>query len=274
MEVFVLNNTPDALDLPDIGYGAQHAPAKRLQNERALGFGANQNKLMQQAAGRYYLPLNSDTIVQPGALQTLIAFMDAHPQCGIAGPKLIFPDGRLQPSCRNKPGIFASFFEASGLWTSFRGNRMIGTRFFMCSPHDTIMQPDWFSGACLIVRREAAQAVGLFDVAHLPGMYLEDTDWCLRMKRRGWQVCFVPNAVIVHLESQSPLDAGVMRLGKGNLFAFLDLHYSALHAWAIRMSMALAITLRLFKTSDADKRRYFQHFRTSLIAGRSVPHEH
>lgn len=274
MEVFVLNNTPDALDLPNIKYGTQQMSATFLQNQQVLGFGANQNKLMQQATGRYYLPLNSDTIVQPSALHTLIAFMDAHPKCGIAGPKLIFLNGQLQPSCRNSPGVFSSFFESSGLWKFFRGNRSAGKVFFMCSPHDSVMQPDWISGACLIVRAEAVQAVGLFDVAHLPGMYLEDTDWCLRMKRHHWQVCFVPDAVIVHLESQSPLDEGVMHLGKGNLFAFLDLHYAAPHAWAIRMSMALAMTLRLLKTRDPHKRRYFRQFRASLIAGNTLSHEH
>jgi GT2 family glycosyltransferase len=238
VEVFVVNNTPD-------GDGAVQSlvadfPVQLLQNARPLGFAANQNRMLERAVGRYLMPLNSDTIVLSGALRELVDFMDAHPDVAIAGPRLTYADGRLQPSCRNFPGPLTHFLEASGLWQLFRVNRTIGRWHYLCGPHDRVREVDWLTGACLIVRAAAAREVGHYDAELFPGMYGEDLEWCWRMKRAGWRILFDPDALVVHLESQSPLSDRTISMFRA-FYAFAARHYSGPRRWSVRAATILAL---------------------------------
>ena len=114
---------------------ARRFPTLRvMQNAAPRGFAFNQNAMMERATGRYLLPLNSDTVVQPGALAELVRFMDAHPRAGMGGPRLVHADGTLQPSCRNFPNAITHFLEASGLWRLLAGSRLIGRWYYLCGP--------------------------------------------------------------------------------------------------------------------------------------------
>lgn len=112
VEVLLVNNTPD--DAERLAAATAALPHARLvQNNRPLSFAANQNQLMHRARGRYLLALNSDTLVTPGALTELLHFAETRPKCGVVGPRLVHPDGSLQPSCRNFPRPWTHFLEAS-----------------------------------------------------------------------------------------------------------------------------------------------------------------
>jgi hypothetical protein len=257
LEVFVVNNTGDPLTLEPLRFGRTQVGIVLIQNEQPLGFAANQNQMLARAQGRYWLPLNSDTIVQPGALQELVRFMDANPRCGIAGPKLVHADGSLQPSARNFPTPLTHFLEASGLWQLLRRSRWVGQHYLLCNPHDQVMPADWLTGACLIVRAEAARQVGCYDARLFPGMYGEDMEWCWRMRQCGWEVTFDPDAVVTHLESQSPMGDRAVEMYAG-FYRFCAQAYSPLKRHAIRAATVLALFPRWLLARDANGRSTYR----------------
>ncbi|GIV83544.1 MAG: glycosyl transferase [Candidatus Roseilinea sp.] len=256
VETWIVNNTGD--DAGAIREMVQaHPNARLIQNERPLGFSANQNQMLERAIGRYLMPLNSDTLVQPGALAELVAFMDQHPDAGIAGPRLVRANGALQPSCRNFPTPLTHFLEAAGLWQALRGNRWIGRRFYLAGPHDTVMSVDWLTGACLIVRAEAARQVGFYNAKMFPGLYGEDLEWCWRMKQAGWQILFDPAATVVHLENQSPLDDRTIHMYRG-FYQFCACHYPASQQRRIRLATRLALLPRLWASRNPQVRNIYR----------------
>lgn len=255
LEIFVVNNTPDKDDRICTQL-ARFPGVHLIQNPAPLGFAANQNQMLRQATGRYLMPLNSDTVIQPGALQELVACMERRPRVGIAGPKLVYAGGKLQPSGRNFPNMFTHFMEASGLWQLLKGNRIAGRWYYLCSPHDSVRQVDWLTGACLIVRAEAAREVGFYNEELFPGLYGEDLEWCWRMKRAGWQIMFDPNAVVVHLENQSPLNERVVQIYRG-FYTFCAAYYSKTQQRSIRIATILALMPKWLLSRNARARKIY-----------------
>lgn len=256
LEVLVVNNTVDACDVAGIRRpDGANLEIAFIQNAAPLGFSANQNQMLRRATGRYLMPLNSDTTITQGALWEMVQFMDTHPKCGIAGPKLLRPDGTLQPSGRNFPDAINGFFEASGLWQLFRANRLVGRQYYLCHPHDELLQVDWLSGACLITREEVIRQVGPYDETHFPGMYGEDLEWCWRIKRSGWEIWFDRSAVILHLENQSPMDDRAISLYRG-LFQFATMCYSALARTSLKAGVLCGLALRWLFATRHNRSRY------------------
>lgn len=244
VEVLVVNNTNDPLDVSGFN-------VTLLQNDAPLAFAANQNQMLARAGGRYLMPLNSDTVIHPGALQTLVEFMDAHPQCGMAGPKLIHADGNIQPTCRTFPNAITSFLESSGLWMKIPNAPCAAKLDALCDPHTSAREVDWLTGACLITRKEVIQSAGPFDAEMFLGMYGEDMEWAWRIKKAGWQIWFVPQADITHLENQSQLDNRALLILK-NSWAFYQKYLSGLQRLGVRAGMIAGYTPRwlLAKTSQ------------------------
>jgi GT2 family glycosyltransferase len=255
IEVFVVNNTPDDAELI-CALAKSDSRVQVLQNTQPLGFSANQNQMLSLAAGRYLMPLNSDTLIQPGALRELVDFMDAHPHAGICGPRLIFPDGRLQPSCRNFPTPLTHFFEASGLIRFLKGNHAVGKWYYLAGSHDQPRQVDWLTGACLIVRAGAAKQVGFYDADLFPGLYGEDLEWCWRMRQAGWQVLFDPQAVVMHLESQSPLSDRTLLMYRG-FYTFCARHYARPQQRGIRLATIMALMPRWLLSFNTQQRQTY-----------------
>ncbi len=165
-----------------------------IENSEPMGFAANQNQMLRRAKGEFVALLNNDTEVKPGALESLVAFMRAHPRAGLAGPRLLNPDGSLQQSCYRAPTpgvlLYDAFFISSLFPRSVRfgGYKLWG--------HDAAREVPSIGGACMMARAEAMREVGLLDERFF--MYFEDHDWCLRFRRAGWQVFFTPDAQVVH----------------------------------------------------------------------------
>ena len=255
VEVLLVNNTPD--DGERLAVAVAELPGGRfVQNARPLSFAANQNLLMRQAGGRYLLALNSDTLVTPGALAELVAFAEARPRCGVVGPKLIHPDGSLQPSCRNFPTPLTHFLEASGLWQLLRNRRTVGRYYYLCSPHDEPLRVDWLTGACLLVRAEVLAQTGGFDEVNFSGMYGEDIDWCRRIRAGGWEIWFDPAAVIVHAESASPLGGRTLQMHRG-FYRYCALHLSPAQQRRMRAAAWLALAPRRLLERDPQTRALY-----------------
>jgi len=170
--------------------------ARLIETGGNIGYGRANNLALEDARGRYFFVLNSDTEVEPGALTALRDFMDAHPQVGLAGAQLVLPDGATQASCATDPSLTAVFWEQTYLDRLLPANRVTGAYAMTHWAYDTVREVEQVCGACFFARREAWQEVGGFDPAYF--MYFEDTDLCVRLRRAGWPIFFLPGARIKH----------------------------------------------------------------------------
>jgi len=174
----------------------EYADVHLVRNPRNVGVAPARNDIFRQARGRYVLILDVDTTVPAGTIDTLVRTMDAHPDTAIGGPRLVYEDGRLQLSCRPFPGILNIALEGTFLRRWFGGSRWVTDYTMEKWDHASLREVDWMYGACLIVRRDALDRIGLFDEKFF---YLyEDVDLCFRAKAAGFNVLYIPEAVVVH----------------------------------------------------------------------------
>jgi GT2 family glycosyltransferase len=199
MDVTVVDNASDdgSAELVNLEFPW----ARLIRNERNAGFGAAHNQALRDAAGRYLLVLNSDATPMPGALRTLVEYLDAHPRVAAAGPKLRFPDGAVQPSRRRFPTLSTLFLESTQLQRLSSDNAVLRRYYVADRSDDEPQEVDWLVGACLCVRASAVSEVGPFDERFF--MYSEELDWCRRFRAAGWGIAYVPSAEVLHLEGGS-----------------------------------------------------------------------
>ena len=167
-----------------------------IQNPTNLGFAKANNQAMKRSKGKYILLLNPDTQVKEGVVENLTHFMDAHPEVGIAGAKLLNSDGSKQNSIANLPSLATELLNKSLLRLLFP-KTFLGKERNISEP----IEVDSIIGACMMVRREAMEQVGLLDEEYF--LFLEETDWCYRLKKAGWKVYHVPQAEVYHFQGKS-----------------------------------------------------------------------
>jgi len=167
-----------------------------IENDGNLGFARANNQAIRQASGRYVVLLNSDTVLTPSALVTLAGYLDRHAEVAICGGQLLNGDGSLQNSIANFPTLATELLNKSLLRRLFPQRYPGKERRF-----DRPVQVESIIGACMAVRREAIDRFGMLDESFF--FYLEETDWCLTMKKNGLQVVFHPEARIYHLQGQT-----------------------------------------------------------------------
>ena len=263
LEVFVVDNgssdgTPALL--------RERYPLAQLHDTgRNLGFSAGNNVALPLCRGRHVMLLNPDTIVQPGALRALLEHLRAEPRAGAVGPMLRLGDGRIQTECaRNLP-------QPGNLLPWLLLLDKLGHRLHLGSPAaaGSGMPPgNWFDrmnllgwprtntcsvpsicGACILLRQEVLQQVGLLDEAS--PMYLDDIDYCRRVLDVGWQIHYVAEAVVTHLWQQAtlPQRAGMhYGLGLHAIWIYLGKHHSRR---AARQFAAMALAASLLRLPAA-----------------------
>lgn len=212
-------------------------------NDKRLGFAANQNQGLRLAQGEFIALLNNDTIVKPGAFQNLVTFMRENPRAGLAGPKLLNPDGSVQESCFRTPTLGVLFNDAFFISSILPRNPSVGG--YKKWKHDETREVPSLSGACLFARAAAISEVGLLDERFF--MYFEDHDWCLRFRRAGWKVCFTPGAEIIHFGGGS---AGLLGHDRFNEFykgmnTFYEKHYGHRSLPAVALLNVTGAALRI-----------------------------
>jgi GT2 family glycosyltransferase len=194
-EVIVVDNgsTDGSSDMVREEYPYVHL----MEMGENAGFSRANNVGIRKSQGRYVVLLNSDTEVQYGALPALVTFMGAHPRVGACGPRLLNTDGTLQSSCHPMltPGReFWRLLFLEHVWSratyQMRNWDVARSR-----------QVEVIKGACLMLRQEALDEVGLLDESYF--MYTEEVDLCYRLGQAGWELWWVPQAQVVHLEAQS-----------------------------------------------------------------------
>ena len=172
-------------------------PEARLIEQENKGLGGGSNAGMRVASGTYFLLLNSDAWALDDAVERLAAFADEHPEGAVVGPRLLNPDGSLQRSVRGFPSVWRLATEYLFLRKLAPRSRALNSFYGAGFDHDEVREAEFLMGACLLVRREAADTVGLFDEDFF--MFSEETDWCYRFRQAGWSVLFTPEAEFVHV---------------------------------------------------------------------------
>jgi GT2 family glycosyltransferase len=189
-ELLVIANIPDSLParLP--------ASARVLENPRPLSFAANANLGAAETAHELVLIVNPDAVPAPDAVGILRAFMEEHPRCGAAGPKMLYSDGSWQASRRSFPTVGATLIRRTPLRLLFPPLRWQRHHYLLDERPDEPMLTDTMLGAFLLLRRAMLDEVGGWD----PGfrMYCEDIDLNYRAAKAGWERWYVPAAVVRH----------------------------------------------------------------------------
>jgi GT2 family glycosyltransferase len=181
-------------------------------NADNLGFGCAANQGFARSQGRYVLLLNPDAELTPGSLRHLIDRLDAHPEAAILGPRVTNTDGTNQGSARTFPSLLTAFFGRNTFLTNyFSGNRVSRRQTPGFDPCLTQPQSaDWVSGACMLIRRQAVEAVGGFDEQFF--LYWEDADLCWRLHDHGWQIVYDPQVRVMHKVGGSSRHASIRSL--------------------------------------------------------------
>jgi hypothetical protein len=219
-----------------------------LANERNLGFTGGNNcairpVLASNPVPDYVLLLNSDTVVQPGAIRALLEFMDATPQAGIASSLLLSAAGEEQASAFRFPSLYSEFDLALRLGVVSKLLR----RWQVVVPLPKLpCRADWVPGASMILRTAMLQEIGLLDEGYFT--YFEDLDLCWRANEKGWQTWFVPASRVIHLEGAASGITSTNRKRRPEYWhqarrRFLLLRYGPWRALAIDMATLLGTVL-------------------------------
>jgi N-acetylglucosaminyl-diphospho-decaprenol L-rhamnosyltransferase len=169
---------------------------RALENPRPLTFAANVNLGIASTSGEYVLVSNPDAIPEPGAVATLVAFADAHPQCGIAGPQMRWPDGTWQPSRRRFPTVRGTIVRRTPLRRLRPPYETQREHYELDEMPTEPARADWMLGAFLLMRRIMLEEIGGWDAGFRH--YCEDIDLCYRAAQAGWERWYVPDAVVTH----------------------------------------------------------------------------
>lgn len=162
------------------------------------GFSAGNNLGIKAIEAEAYLLLNSDTIVRPGAISSLLHAWKTHPKAGLISPRLEWPDSTPQISCFRYHSPLSQLIDAAATG--------IITKLFQkydvpMEVSNTPLEPEWTSFACVLIRREVIQQIGFMDEGYF--MYFDDVDYCRRVNQAGWQILHWPEARVVHLRGGS-----------------------------------------------------------------------
>jgi GT2 family glycosyltransferase len=193
-EVFVVDN--GSTDGSGAAVRDRFPEVGLIENPMNLGFARANNQAMSRATAKYLLLLNPDTQVKEEAIKRLISFMEAHSEVGIAGGQLLNSDGSKQNSIANFPSLATELLNKNLLRWLFP-NRFPGKERNYSEP----IEVDSVIGAGMMVRRETTEQVGLLDEEYF--LFLEETDWCYRIKKGGWKIYYVPQAEIYHFQGRS-----------------------------------------------------------------------
>ena len=211
-----------------------------IANASNRGYAAANNQAIERARGRHLLLLNSDATVEPAALGTLVKYADDHPEAGVIGPKLLNPDGTLQPSGGPFPTPASTVASLLGLHR-LTGRPRYGTRRDYGKPADV----DEVSGAAMLIRRQVIDQIGVLDEGYAWGY--EDVDFCLRARRAGWRVHYVPDARVVHQwgGSQRLAPAATIVKAIAGRRRYFQKHYGRLSAGLVMAATFMSHLLRL-----------------------------
>ena len=219
--------------------------ARLVELDENPGYGGALNRGIALASGRYLLLMNGDAWPQEGAVERLVAFTESEPRAGVVGPRLVNPDGTLQPSVRGFPTLWHLATEYLFLrWLAPR-SRLLNAFYGAGFDHRSQRDAEFLVGAVLLVRRETLDEVGGFDERFF--MFNEEVDLCYRVRAAGWSVVFWPGAEFVHVggASTAPSWPQMYQEQLRSHLRFLDKHGGPVQAEHGRKLLWVAMRLRV-----------------------------
>jgi len=238
VETVVVDN--DSTD-DTVAFVRESFPGVCLVEQANLGLAAGWNAGMAIASGRYFLILNADAWLTEGSLERLVAFADTQPQAAIVGPRLLNPDGTLQPSVRGFPTSWRLATEYLFLRKLAPRSSLLNGFYAGNFAHDEVRQAEVVMGACMLVSRRAVEQVGPLDESFF--LFSEETDWCYRFAQAGWKTLFYPGAECVHVGGASHGGRFFRENVRGHL-RFLAKHRGVASAERARRLLRTALRLR------------------------------
>lgn len=169
---------------------------KFVLNDQNKGFAAGCNSGIRKSSGKYILILNPDVVVLEGSIEKLYEFMEENKEVGIVGPKLLNPDKTTQLSCYRYPAWYIPILRRTFLGRLNWAKKKLAHYLMTDFDHQEAKEVDWLLGACLMIRKEMLEKIGLFDERFF--LYFEDIDLCRRAKINGWQVYYLPSSEMFH----------------------------------------------------------------------------
>jgi N-acetylglucosaminyl-diphospho-decaprenol L-rhamnosyltransferase len=259
--------------------GGAKDDARLIALERREGKAANDSTLLKEARGDYCLLLNEDSELRPGAVEALIAALDANPQAGAAGAQLFDSDGNPVACAWRFPGVgtavAGALFLHRWLTVQSRGGRPpVGGDRDSSEAAGRAKRVDWAQSSALMVRREAAAEIGYLDPDFF--VYYDECDFCKRLAEAGWHTLYVPNAEAVHHDQLSTdLAAGLPRIVEfhRNRDRYMHKHHGGAAAFAVRVLTAWSYAVRTIAavvTPNRSPRIMWAHARQALFPNRGV----
>ena len=193
-EIFVVDN--GSTDGSVVAVREKFPGVRLIENPVNLGFAKANNQALSVSKGRYLLLLNPDTQVKDEAIERMLSFMSAHVEAGLVGAQLLNADESKQNSIANFPSLATELLNKSLLRRLFP-EKFPGKETDYAGP----IEVDSVIGACMMVRRDATEQVGLLDEDYF--LFMEETDWCYRMRNAGWKIYHIPQAEIFHFQGKS-----------------------------------------------------------------------
>jgi N-acetylglucosaminyl-diphospho-decaprenol L-rhamnosyltransferase len=206
-----------------------------------VGYGAGLNAGFRASSPRYWLVINSDAWVAEDAVDRLVAFADEHADAAVVAPRLRNPDGTLQRSVRGFPTLWRLATEYFFLRKLAPHSHALNAFYAGDFDHGSARPVDWVMGSCFLVRRSAADQVGLFDEGFF--LFSEETDWLYRFHEAGWKVWFTPDAEAVHVGGATHGGRMFVENVRGHLRWFAK-HRSPSEAARARRLLVVALRLR------------------------------
>ena len=240
-EVFVVDNASDDGSAEMVR--TKYPGVRLIAGKENVGFARANNIALREAQGEYLLLLNPDTIVQEDTFQVMLDFFGSHPEAGLAGCRVLNPDGSFQLPCRRSfPTPWVAFSKTFGLSALFPRSRWFG-RYNLTyrSPEETC-EVDAVSGSFMMFRRSAYDRIGGLDEMFF--MYGEDLDYCYRVRKAGYRVFYVHSTSIIHYKGESTRRSGIneIRLFYHAMGLFVEKHHNS--SIALRMVLRAGIVLR------------------------------
>ncbi|HRI45819.1 MAG TPA: glycosyltransferase [Ignavibacteriaceae bacterium] len=254
VEVIIVDNASDDGSIELI---SEKFPwVKLIINKENLGFSKANNIGLKIAAGKYLLLLNPDTLVQEDTFEKMISFFESNSKVGMAGCKILNPDGTLQLACRRSfPGPWTSFCKVSGLSSLFPKSRLFARYNLTYLDENQTYEVDAISGSFMMVNREVYEKIGGLDEIFF--MYGEDLDWCYRVQKAGYKVYYFHGTQIIHYKGESTKRSSLdeTKIFYDAMHLFVKKHLAS--SFLVELILRSAIGLRKFISFVGRRRLVF-----------------
>ena len=189
-EIVVVDN--DSVEPPELP-----SSVRLVRNKENVGFARAHNRGIAASKGDIVVLINPDTVVERDFFESLAESFEENERVGIAGPKIVDSDGKLQLSARREINALSGLLGRTSLMTRlFPKSSLVKSQFPAVTEGTSPTRVDWVSGACMVIRRDTLRDVGPLDERFF--MYFEDADLCRRARAAGWLVYYLPHVEIIH----------------------------------------------------------------------------